>query len=197
MFYGAVPEKRRGITRRLKHSLSRRRPKLCCIINRYADDPTRNLLEERLRFVRAFGVDIDIYGCPPWNGSDGWQEFPNYLGPTADKQKTLSQYTFVLAFENSDSDGYITEKIVQALLAGTIPLYWGGGKYLQETIPAACFINCRHEDPERVHNRIKQITQEEVVAYRKAGIDFLNSRLADRFTRKYWATAIAERLRGQ
>lgn len=34
-------------------------------------------------------------------------------------------YKFVIAFENSDHRGYITEKIVNPMLAGCIPIYWG------------------------------------------------------------------------
>lgn len=36
------------------------------------------------------------------------------------------EYKFSLAFENSVMDGYVTEKIVQAWAAGTIPIYYGG-----------------------------------------------------------------------
>lgn len=37
----------------------------------------------------------------------------------------ISQYKFCICFENSSSPGYCTEKIVQTMRAGTIPLYWG------------------------------------------------------------------------
>jgi hypothetical protein len=35
------------------------------------------------------------------------------------------QYKFSIAFENSTSPGYTTEKLMHALAADTIPLYWG------------------------------------------------------------------------
>ena len=41
------------------------------------------------------------------------------------KIKFLMQYKFSIAMENSGGDGYITEKIVQSFLAGTIPIYYG------------------------------------------------------------------------
>ena len=41
------------------------------------------------------------------------------------KLEFQKQYKFSLAFENSIMDGYITEKIVQAWAAGTIPIYYG------------------------------------------------------------------------
>lgn len=37
----------------------------------------------------------------------------------------MKNYRFNIAFENSSSRGYTTEKLPEALLAGTIPVYWG------------------------------------------------------------------------
>jgi hypothetical protein len=45
------------------------------------------------------------------------------MGPVEDKLKTLRQYRFALIIENSDE--YVSEKIVDALLAGVVPLYVG------------------------------------------------------------------------
>ena len=41
------------------------------------------------------------------------------------KVEMLSQYKFNIAFENSNSDGYMTEKLTDPLLANTVPIYWG------------------------------------------------------------------------
>ena len=43
----------------------------------------------------------------------------------AKKITAISYYTHHLAFENSICDGYVTEKIWDALKAGCIPIYWG------------------------------------------------------------------------
>lgn len=37
----------------------------------------------------------------------------------------ISHYKFYLAFENSQNQGYVTEKVWQALVMGAIPIYWG------------------------------------------------------------------------
>lgn len=37
----------------------------------------------------------------------------------------FSNYKFIICFENSREDGYITEKIFNCFLANTIPIYWG------------------------------------------------------------------------
>jgi hypothetical protein len=46
----------------------------------------------------------------------------------------FSKYKFIICFENSKTDGYITEKIFNAYMAGCIPIYDGApniGKYLE------------------------------------------------------------------
>lgn len=45
-----------------------------------------------------------------------WDE--NYL-------RILSNYKFIICFENLNKDNYITEKIINAYLANSIPIYWG------------------------------------------------------------------------
>lgn len=44
------------------------------------------------------------------------------------KIETTKSYKFSLAFENSEYDGYISEKIIDAFKSDVIPLYWGGSK---------------------------------------------------------------------
>jgi len=41
------------------------------------------------------------------------------------KIEFLSDYKFSISMENSDGDGYLSEKIVDSFLAGTIPIYYG------------------------------------------------------------------------
>ncbi len=43
----------------------------------------------------------------------------------AGKMEVLAQSTFTIAFENYMALGYVTEKIYEPLLAGSIPIYWG------------------------------------------------------------------------
>jgi len=37
----------------------------------------------------------------------------------------ISKYKFIICFENSERDAYITEKIINPLVANIIPIYWG------------------------------------------------------------------------
>lgn len=49
--------------------------------------------------------------------SDNWNQ---------SKIEFLSNYKFNIAFENSYSEGYVTEKLMDCFFAGTVPIYWGG-----------------------------------------------------------------------
>lgn len=42
-----------------------------------------------------------------------------------DKLEYIKDYKFNLCMENSDSHGYVTEKIVDAYKSKTVPIYWG------------------------------------------------------------------------
>ena len=50
-------------------------------------------------------------------------------------------FKFGIAFENSSKSGYTTEKILHALGAGTIPIYWGDPR-VGEDFNEERFINC-------------------------------------------------------
>jgi hypothetical protein len=197
MYFPALTRKTPQIVRGLESALGRTRPGLCCIVNRYSNNPALELAAERTRFARAFGPDIDIYGRSPWEGPDGWRSFPNYFGPTNAKLETLSNYAFVIAFENTDYHGYISEKIFDAFLAGAIPLYWGGGRLLKGTIPEESFIDCSGSDPREIVDRIKGMRRDEIVRFREAGLRFLRSRQATLFTWGYFADGVLSRFEEQ
>ena len=70
----------------------------------------------------------------------------------------LKNYKFTIAFENSSSNGYTTEKLYQPFLAFSIPIYWGNPLVTRDFNPKA-FINCNDfdNDFDAVIERIKEI----------------------------------------
>lgn len=67
-----------------------------------------------------------------------WQN--NVGGPVADKIIFQSKYKFTMAFENTYAPGYTTEKILDAFISDTIPIYYGDPLVIQDFNPRA-FIN--------------------------------------------------------
>lgn len=59
-----------------------------------------------------------------WNNTVG--------GPVPDKIDFIKNYKFHLAFENMRADHYVTEKILEALVARTVPIYWGSKSVKKE-----------------------------------------------------------------
>ena len=50
-------------------------------------------------------------------------EIAPVLGST--KLAVIGRYKFTLAYENSQAEGYVTEKFFHPLIAGSVPVYWG------------------------------------------------------------------------
>ena len=60
----------------------------------------------------------------------GGQYNNNVGGPVKDKMEFFKDYKFSIAMENTEGDGYVTEKIIDSFISGTIPIYYGS--YLVE-----------------------------------------------------------------
>ena len=55
----------------------------------------------------------------------GCQYNNNVGGPVKDKIEFFKDYKFSISMENTEGDGYATEKIVDSFISGTIPIYYG------------------------------------------------------------------------
>ena len=55
----------------------------------------------------------------------GGRHLNNIGGPVVDKDAFIGAYKFTIAFENSQSPGYVTEKIIEPMLVHSLPIYWG------------------------------------------------------------------------
>ena len=69
----------------------------------------------------------------------------NVGGRVKNKIKFLSDYKFSIAMENSEGQGYVSEKILDSFLAGTIPIYYGG-YMIDEFINPKSYILIKNEN---------------------------------------------------
>ncbi|MEO1398478.1 MAG: glycosyltransferase family 10 [Pseudomonadota bacterium] len=115
---------------------------------------------------------------------------------SATKLKTLRKYTYTLAFENSITEDYVTEKFFEPLKTGTIPIYLGAPN-VQDFAPGEnCYIDASRfpsfdaladylqtEDPAQFHVwREKPLRPEfqAILGHVKEGVTQLLARLIHR-----------------
>ncbi len=118
---------------------------------------TNESAKERIDFFNLLGhyKRIDSGGRVANNMKDP-------LGDTIEaKLDLVQQCKFTIAFENSSRSGYSTEKIVQPLLHGSIPIYWGDPDIELDFNPD-CFINVhKYDSLEAVVKEIQRIDQDD------------------------------------
>ena len=91
----------------------------------------------------------------------GGKYMNNIGGPVKNKTKFLTSYKFSIAMENTEGQGYISEKILDSLIAGTIPIYYGG-YMIDEFINPKTFILIKNEkDMKKKIDYIKKIDNDE------------------------------------
>ena len=99
----------------------------------------------RLKFINK----LDKYKRIDMGG-----KFHNNVGFIKDKISFLMKYKFSIAMENTNGSGYVSEKIVQSFLSGTIPIYYGD-YMIDEFINPKAFILIRDES--EIKNKIEYI----------------------------------------
>lgn len=91
--------------------------------------------------------------------SSGGRYLNNVGGPIKDKYEFQKNHKFAIAFENQQYDGYVTEKLVDALAARTVPIYWGDPN-IHTDLNEEAFINGnRYSSLEELVEHIKEIDQ--------------------------------------
>jgi hypothetical protein len=87
----------------------------------------------------------------------------NVGGRVPDKVKFISDYKFNIAFENSSHQGYATEKLMEALVTNTIPIYWGDPK-IGNDFNTKAFINYNdYESMDAVIEHVKKVDSDDIL----------------------------------
>jgi hypothetical protein len=136
-------------------------------------------------FDQKLGDDFHTYGrvwrqTLPWPNS-GWKGTIKGSIMGDEKLITVSRYKFVLCFENSREDGYISEKLFSGFLAGAIPIYFGA-RDISRYIPKECYIEFDGQDYEELYRRIREMTAAEYQQMRTNARDFIFSEMGQQFT---------------
>jgi hypothetical protein len=125
------------------------------VVSNHSRRRNRNRLEifEKLsnyKKVDSGGRFRNNIGGPILNGYEGKINF-------------LRNYKFHIAFENASLPGYTTEKLPQALMARTLPIYWGNPRVAEDFNPRS-FVNAADfPDLDALVARIIQLDQDEAL----------------------------------
>jgi hypothetical protein len=160
-----------------------------CLINankRFFHSDENDLYRERLRLIRwyeehdpsnfmLFGRGWDKPG-PAFTASErifraikrmrsrlfSYRPFPSYQGVVLNKGAIFRKAKFVYCYENSKNlSNYITEKIFDAMMCGSVPIYLGANN-ITKYIPENCFVDARHfSSTEKLHNYLLGINAEQ------------------------------------
>jgi hypothetical protein len=132
---------------------------------------------------------LEVYG-PGWQGEYiSWvhkflphRPYACGISAQGNKQQVLPRYRFVVAFENFTGDmGYISEKMLDALSLGVVPIYLGDA-HITEQIPAEVFVDARQFKSDReLLNFARDCPEDQWSAMREAGQAFLASPAAEKF----------------
>lgn len=125
----------------------------CAVIARHDKNGIRTSI-----WNAAQEAGLKIYSAGAWNHNDDslWNEFAN------SKKDYLDQFKYTICPENCDYDGYVTEKLFQALLSGCVPLYWGSSnKPEPEVINQDVILFYDKSKPEKLIERLKELQSNE------------------------------------
>jgi len=115
-----------------------------------------------------------------------------WRGQVESKYETMSGYTFAITYENMELDGWINEKIFDAFLVGTVPVFRGAPD-VSDYIPEDCFIDGRrfasHAEMEAF---LRGLSKLEIDRYRVNAREFMASDAYRPFTKQAFADLILE-----
>jgi len=140
-----------------------------------------------LKFNVSYGTPVNLFSLY----GNFFRKYSTARGFVSNKFGILNDSKFALVIENSNT--YVSEKIFDAIFAGTVPLYIGPS--LQKLgLPSNIAIPIRG-DREEILTILQTITNEDVIKILKAGKSFLKGKVyLNEWTENVVYRRIAERI---
>ena len=153
----------------------------------------KDLYKERIRMIEYFeyfySKQFKLYG-PGWNVRKELLSFPrlqkvaqkfripgnlkSYQGVCVSKNDVIRNSTFNICFENCVYPGYLSEKVFDAILGGSIPIYWGHHE-IPQTLKASIIDASQFESLKDLIQYCYALSIEERLEIVKNGSNFLQS----------------------
>lgn len=119
--------------------------------------------------------------------------YSTYRGKVENKLDTFAKYKFAICYENAKNiPGYITEKIMDSLFAGCVPVYYGAPN-VADYIPQSCFIDMQiFANYAELFRFLKNMNDQIYQQYISAIKDFLTGSAAYQFTAEYFVKTLSD-----
>lgn len=166
---------------------------------------SKQLHDQRLAMIYYFGDagKLDLFGT-------GWENLRNLPvhwqkkikeitekkppRPCLDKLVTIADYRFAICFENIEFPGYVTEKIIDCLVAGVIPVYWGAPD-IRDFIPEGCYVDAKKfETLGHLRNYLENLSEVDGLNMLISARSFLAGERGKRYSYEYFADRIQKML---
>lgn len=172
------------------YAITNKKSRLSCLIasNKYSDNKDEKYSSRRdiiNYFNKFYPNDFDLYGY-------GWNESNVYKGSVRYKFNTYLEYKFVFCMENAIYNGYVTEKIFDALFSGCVPIY-----FETKELPDNIYIKIDKTDlysMDNLYKKIKEMPEDEYMNYLKNISDYVLSNDIKKYSGEYFAKTIAEEI---
>jgi len=149
-FFGKHFVQRVGVTTSIqslleKRSIRRVPPKFACM---FAGNPH----SVRLQFAEILEIEESVEKFGAAFGNRVKHKFP--LG---------SEFKFTISFENDSYPGYVTEKLLEAYLCGSIPIYWGDLGHLSPINRDAILMKKQDQSLEDFAKEVINLSESEIL----------------------------------
>jgi len=141
-------------------------------------------IDADLVFCKAFGPNRYFSYGKGWNESC-------FHGRTQNQFQTFSEHKFTFAMENSCFRGYVTEKPIQAMCCGSIPIYLGAPD-VDYYLPENSYIDFRKYTIEELCAKLLTMSEDEYFKRRLTMNKFVSSNQADSFSSYTFAKKIVK-----
>jgi hypothetical protein len=129
-----------------------RKESAIAIVSNHGGSPFRRHPDITYRNRLITSPQVELYGRSSWKSyRAAWYSPPrspkNYKGeisgdwPADQKRASMSQYKVCVCLENMNEPGYFTEKFVEAVVAGCIPVYRATADIRETFLNGACWVD--------------------------------------------------------
>ncbi|MCK9351790.1 MAG: glycosyltransferase family 10 [Candidatus Pacebacteria bacterium] len=150
-------------------------------------------------FDKHYPNDFDLYGYldVPRERVWPWQikKHKTNRGESHDKIETLSHYKFTVCYENiAKTKGYVSEKILDVLMARSVPVYWGAENIAEYVDPEAFIDRRKFKNNKELADFLFSVTEEQYDKYLAAGDLYLQSEKFKKFLPENFSMTIIKML---